>query len=303
MIRVLASDGMDQSAVKVLEDAGYEVVQEFYEPDVLAEKVKEFDALVVRSATKVREPIIDSAVEAGRLKQIIRGGVGMDNIDVEYARSKGIAVNNTPNASSASVAEMAIAHMFAVSRFLYISNVTMRNGEWNKKQYKGVELAGKTLGLIGLGRIGKETAKRAAALGMNVIYTNRSGHKPENEPYKWVSLDDLLAQSDYVSIHMPAAKDSAPLLDAAAFAKMKDGAFLINTGRGVLVDEDALCDALDSGKLAGAGLDVYKEEPTKNERLTSHPKISMTPHVGASTKEAQKRIGEETVKILREHFG
>lgn len=298
MYRVLATDGMAKSAVSKLEELGYDVVQEFYEPDVLAEKVKEFDALVVRSATKVREPIIDSAAEAGRLKIIIRGGVGVDNIDVDYAKSKGIAVANTPNASSASVAELAIAHMFALSRFVGIANVTMREGKWEKKTYKGIELSGKTLGLLGIGRIAKETAKRATALGMNVIYTNRSGHKPENDPYVRVELDELMAKSDFISLHMPASKGQAALIDADAIAKMKDGAFLINTARGALVDEDALCDALDSGKLAGAGIDVYHEEPCKNDRLIHHPKVSLTPHIGGSTKEAQDRIGEEIVQHI-----
>ncbi len=302
MVRVLASDGMDKAAVKVLEDAGYEVVQKFYEVEELKEKVKEFDVLVVRSATKVREPVIDSALDGGRLKLIIRGGVGMDNIDVAYAREHGITVNNTPTASSASVAELAIAHMFALARFLYISNVTMREDKWEKKAYKGTELFGKTLGLIGMGRIAQVTAKRAAALGMRIVYTNTSGPKKEL-PYEWKSLDDLLKESDYVSLHMPAGKSSPALLTAEKIALMKDGAFLINTARGVLVDSGALCDALDSGHLAGAALDVYTEEPCKDERLLHHPKISMTPHIGASTKEAQRRIGEETVKIIRGMFG
>ena len=279
MVRVLASDGMDKSAVKILEDAGYEVVQQFYEPEELKEKVKEFDVLVVRSATKVREGVIDSALEAGRLKLIIRGGVGMDNIDVAYARERGITVSNTPTASSASVAELAIAHMFALARFLYLSNVTMREGKWEKKAYKGTELSGKTLGLIGMGRIARETACRADALGMKVIYTNQSGPK-EDLPYEWKSLDDLLRESDYVSLHMPAKKDSPALLT-----------------------REKLCDALDEGHLAGAAVDVFTEEPCKDERLLHHPKISMTPHIGASTKEAQKRIGEETVKIIRGMFG
>ena len=302
MYRILAPDGMDKAAVKELEEAGYEVVQEFYEVEELKQKVKEADALVVRSATKVREPVIDEAVAAGRLKLIIRGGVGMDNIDVAYARDKGLTVANTPAASSASVAELALAHMFALARYVFISNVTMREGKWEKKAYKGTEIAGKTLGIVGMGRIGAELAKRAEALGMKVLYTNRSGAKAEL-PWTWTDLDTLLAESDYVSLHVPAAKDSPALIDADAIAKMKDGAFLINTGRGVLVDDDALLDALDSGKLAGAGIDVYREEPSKNERLLHHPKVSLTPHIGASTKEAQKRIGEETVRLIRDMFG
>ena len=301
MIRILASDGLDKAAVAALEKSGYEVVQQFYEEEELKQKVKEFDVLVVRSATKVRESVIDSACEAGRLKLIIRGGVGMDNIDVEYARGKGITVSNTPTASSASVAELAIGHMFCLARFLYISNVTMREGKWEKKAYKGTELAGKTLGLIGMGKIARETATRAHALGMKVIYTNRSGPIPELE-YEWKTLDELLQSSDYVSLHLPAKKDTPPLLNAEKIAMMKEGAFLINTARGVLVDSEALCDALDSGHLAGAAIDVFTEEPCHDERLLHHPKISLTPHIGASTKEAQKRIGEEIVKIIRGMF-
>ena len=296
MYRILSTDGMAKSAAQKLKSLGYEVVEEFYEPEVLCEKVKEFDALIVRSANKVRVPVIDAAASAGRLKIIIRGGVGVDNIDVDYAKLKGIAVANTPNASSASVAELAITHMLALARFVAIANVSMRNGGWEKKAYKGVELTGKTLGVIGLGRIGKETAKRAEALGMKVIYTGRS--KKDDVPYEFVGMDELLAKSDFVSLHMPAVKGQPPMVNAEFLSKMKDGAYLINTARGALVDEDALCDALDSGKLAGAGLDVFCEEPCKNERLLHHAKVSMTPHIGGTTKEAQDRIGEEIVDII-----
>ena len=296
MYRILSTDGIAKSAAEKLRKLGYELVEEFYEPDALAEQVKEFDALVVRSATKVRAPIIDAAAKAGKLKLIIRGGVGVDNIDVEYAKTKGIAVANTPNASSASVAELAIAHMLSLARFVAIANVTMRQGLWEKKAYKGVELTGKTLGILGLGRIGKETAKRAEALGMKVIYTGRS--KQEGVSYEYAGLDELLARSDVISLHMPAVKGQPPLVNAAFLNKMKTGAYLINTARGALVDEEALIAALDSGKLAGAGLDVYNEEPSKNEKLLTHPKVSVTPHIGGTTKEAQDRIGEEIVEII-----
>ena len=295
MYRILSTDGISKSAVQKLKSLGYEVVEEFYEPDVLAQKVKEFDALVVRSATKVRAPIIDAAA-GGKLKIIIRGGVGVDNIDVDYAKSKGIAVTNTPNASSASVAELAIAHMLALARFVAIANVTMRQGQWEKKAYKGVELSGKTLGVIGMGRIGRECAKRAQALGMKVVYSDR--HKAEDLPYEHLTMDELLAKSDFITLHIPAAKGQPPLVNAQFLAKMKDGAYLINTARGALIDEEALLAALDSGKLAGAGLDVYLEEPSKNTQLLNHPKVSVTPHIGGTTKEAQDRIGEEIVEII-----
>lgn len=302
MKRILVTDGMEKSAVEKLKNSGFEVVEQFYEPEELKEQLKNFDAVVVRSATKVRQPIIDAALETGRLKLIIRGGVGVDNIDVEYAKMNGITVANTPNASSASVAELAIGHMFSLARHIYIANHTMREGKWNKKQYSGIELAGKTLGLIGFGRIAREVAKRAYALGMKVVYTNTSGAKEGFNDYKYMKLDDLLAVSDFVSIHIPGSKDKQPVIGEAQLAKMKDGVFIVNTARGGVVCEGALLKALDSGKVAAAALDVFAEEPTKNERIYTHEKISLTPHIGASTHEAQERIGEEVVQIILNHF-
>ena len=300
MIRVLASDGIEASAAEKLTSLGYEVVQQFYPAEELGQALSEFDVLVVRSATKVREPIIDEALKAGRLKLVIRGGVGVDNIDVKYAESKGISVRNTPNASSASVAELAIGHMFCLARHIHEANVTVREGKWEKKHYNGIELNGKTLGLIGMGRIAKCVADRASALGMNVIYTDIIGHTPANDPYKFVSLDELLASADFISLHIPKAPE--PVIGKAEIAKMKDGIYLVNTARGNLICEDALVEALDSGKVAGAALDVFAEEPTKNEKIYTHPKISLTPHIGASTGEAQERIGEEVVSIITKMF-
>lgn len=301
MIRILVTDGMEQAAIQELKASGFEVVEQFYEVEDLKQQIKEFDVIVVRSATKVREPIIDAALETGRLKLVIRGGVGVDNIDVEYAKSKGITVANTPNASSASVAELAIGHMFCLARYIHIANHTMRQGKWEKKHYEGIELAGKTLGLIGYGRIAKETAKRAKALGMKVVYTNRSGD--QNDPdFKYVTMDELLAMSDFISLHIPGSKDKKAVIGEAEFAKMKDGVFIVNAARGGVVCEDALLKALDSGKVAAAALDVFAEEPTKNEAIYTHPKISLTPHIGASTIEAQERIGEEIVSIIKNHF-
>ena len=301
MVKILASDGMQADAVKALEALGHEVTQQFYEPEELAEKVKEYNVLVVRSATKVREPIIDAALTTGELKLVIRGGVGIDNIDHKYAESKGIKVNNTPRASSASVAELALAHMFSLARFVGISNVTMKNGEWNKKKYEGTDVGGKTLGLVGMGRIAQELAKRADALGMKVIYTDILG-KIDGLPYEFVSFEQILKDADFISLHIPAPADKKPIFGAAQFAAMKDSAFIINTARGILIDEEALCDALDNGVIAGAGLDVYAEEPTKNQRLIEHAKVSLTPHIGGSTKEAQLRIGAEIVDIITNFF-
>jgi D-3-phosphoglycerate dehydrogenase / 2-oxoglutarate reductase len=301
MVRILVADGMEQAAIQDLRDSGFEVVEQFYEVEELKQQIKEFDVIVVRSATKVREPIVDAALETGRLKLIIRGGVGVDNIDVEYAKSKGITVANTPNASSASVAELAIGHMFCIARYIGIANHTMRQGKWEKKHYEGIELAGKNLGLIGYGRIAKGTAKKAMALGMKVVYTNRSGD--QNDPdFKYVTMDELLANSDFISLHIPGSKDKKPVIGEAEFAKMKDGVFIVNAARGGVVCEDALIKALDSGKVAAAALDVFSEEPTRNEAIYTHPKISLTPHIGASTAEAQERIGEEIVSIIKNHF-
>lgn len=296
-MRILVTDGMDKAGIDQLRANGHEVVEQYYEPDALGEALQGFDCVVVRSKTKVRANHIDEAAK-GSLKLIIRGGVGVDNIDVAYAESKGIAVRNTPCASSASVAELALGHMFALARFIGISNVTMRNGQWNKKQYEGTEIGGKTLGLIGFGRIAQELAKRADALGMKVVYTRRSGEDSQFPQYQYLPLEELLKVSDYVSLHIPMPADKKPVLGAAELAMMKPTAFVINTARGGVVAEDALLDALNEGKIAGAALDVFAEEPTKNEALCNHPKVSVTPHIGGQTAEAQGRIGEEIISII-----
>ena len=278
-MRILASDGMDKSAIAALKEMGHEVVEQFYEPEELAEQVKQYDILVVRSATKVRKPIIDAAKETGKLKLIIRGGVGVDNIDVAYAEENGIHVRNTPRASSNTVAELALAHMLSVARFISIAGHTMREDKWEKKAYKGIELAGRTLGVIGYGRIGQALGAKAQALGMKVLaYDIFKAEGLENENMKYVEMDELLANSDFISVHT---------------------AIVINTSRGNNVDEDALLAALESGKLRGAGLDVFAEEPAKNHALYSHPHVSCTPHIGAQTAEAQKRVGAEIVDIIK----
>ena len=249
MARILITDGMDKSAIAKLRELGHEVVEQFYESDDLGAAMCEFDAMVVRSKTKVRAPHIDAA-KGSKMKLIIRGGVGVDNIDVKYAEENGMAVRNTPCASSASVAELALTHMLALTRFVASANVTMRQDKWDKVKYaKGMEIGGKTLGIIGFGRIGQELGKMAKALGMKVIVTGRTV-KPELEEkfgVKYVTMDELLAQSDYVSLHTPALGDK-PLVDAEFLAKMKHGAILINTSRGKNVDEAALLDALSSSK-------------------------------------------------------
>lgn len=302
-MRILVTDGMDKDALQTLKDNGHEVVEQFYAPEELGAALKEFDAVVVRSATKVRANHIDEA-KGGKLKLIIRGGVGVDNIDVKYAEAAGITVKNTPRASSQSVAELAMAHMFACARFISIAGHTMREDQWEKKAYgKGIELQGKTLGIVGFGRIGQHLGVMAKAIGMNVIAEDIF-HIPgieEKLGIPYVELDELLAKSDFISVHAPAV-DGGALINAETIAKMKDGVTIINTSRGTNVDEAALLAGLESGKVRSAGLDVYANEPATNKALYSHPMVSCTPHIGAATKEAQKRIGTEIVEII-ENFG
>jgi D-3-phosphoglycerate dehydrogenase len=303
MISILATDGMDKSAIAALKAKGCQVDCDFYEPDALCEAVKKYDALVVRSATKVRHPQIDAAAEAGKLKMIIRGGVGVDNIDVDYAESKGIAVRNTPRASSDAVAELALAHMLSVARFISVAGYTMRENKWEKKAYKGIELTGRTVGIVGYGRIGQALGRRCQALGMKVLaYDIYKVEGLECDTMKYVEMDELLSSADIISLHVPSLPGQ-PLVNRESIAKMKDGVIIINTSRGTNVDEAALLEALNSGKVYGAGLDVFNEEPAKNQELYSHPHVSCTPHIGASTVEAQKRIGNEIVDLLTKQFG
>ena len=300
-MRILVTDGMDKTAMAQLRELGHEVVEQFYEPDQLGKALRDFDVAVVRSKTKVRANHIDEA-KGSQLKLIIRGGVGVDNIDVDYAKANGIDVKNTPKASSQSVAELAMGHMFSRARYISIAGHTMREDKWEKKAYgKGIELCGKTLGIIGFGRIGQSLGVMARALGMNVIAYSRT-RRPEVEQatgVAYVELDELLAKSDFISLHAPAA-DGGPIITAETIARMKDGVVIVNTSRGVNIDEDVLLAALESGKVRAAGLDVYAEEPTHNRALYSHPMVSCTPHIGAATVEAQKRIGLEIVDIIRE---
>ncbi|MBR9974639.1 MAG: D-2-hydroxyacid dehydrogenase [Bacteroidetes bacterium] len=291
-MKILITDGISKDGAALLQNAGHEVVQQALAPEELLAQIGEYDALIVRSATKVRADVIDAGT---KLKVIGRGGVGLDNIDVAHAKAKGIAVVNTPGASSISVAELAIAHMFAICRFVHISNVQMRAGAWPKKDYsKGVELTGKTLGLIGFGNIGRETAKRGIGIGMTVI-AHDPFVKETDMDVRLVSKDELLTQADVISLHIPFIKEEGPTIGAAEFAKMKDGVLLVNCARGGVVVEADLVDALNSGKVRAAGVDVYVNEPVTEaqQTLLNHPNVSVTPHIGASTVEGQARVGVE----------
>ena len=309
--KILANDGIDAVGKKLLEKAGFTVITDKVAQENLAKEIndKGYVALTVRSATKVRKDVIDACPG---LKVIGRGGVGMDNIDVEYAREKGINVINTPAASSNSVAELVFAHAFSAVRFLYDSNKQMPNGEdrfeeLKKKYAKGVELKGKTFGIIGFGRIGQTVAKMALGLGMKVLAFDPfvsettleleiDGLKPIPVPIKTVGMDKVLQNSDFITFHVPGGK----LITRHELASMKTGVILINTARGGVINEDDLLEALNSGKVACAGLDVFENEPRPSVGVLKNPKISMTPHIGAATNEAQERIGVELAEKLIE---
>ena len=295
-MKVLANDGLEISAINEIKKNGIYIETRHLDKEELIENINNYDVLVVRSNTKVTSDVLEAGAK-GNLKLVIRAGVGIDNIDLDYAKKVGIKVSNTPDASSDSVAELALGHMFSVARYIAVANYTMRNGQWNKKQYKGSEIAGKILGIIGMGRIGKALAGKAEALGMKIIYADVLG-KQDNLSYEFMDLDNLLKVSDYVSLHVPYDKDKGALISSREISMMKDGAVIINCSRGKVVDEEALLEGLNSGKLAGAGIDVFEQEPSKNTELINHERVSVTPHIGASTKEAQERIGKEVAAIV-----
>jgi len=317
MAKILANDGISLSGVKALESNGYEVSTTNVAQEQLISHINEnqIDVLLVRSATTVRKELIDAC---SSLKIIGRGGVGMDNIDVDYAREKGLHVINTPAASSLSVAELVFAHLYGGVRYLFDSNRNMPlEGDTKfkvlKKNYAcGSELRGKTIGIIGFGRIGQETAKIALGVGMNVI-----AHDPFIEKaalkialgndvtvdyiINMASFETVIKDSDFISLHVPA--QDKPMIGKKEFAKMKKGAGLINASRGGVIDEESLLDALDNGQLSFAGLDTFVNEPKPAMKVLMHPKVSLTPHIGAATKEAQDRIGTELAQHIHAILG
>lgn len=294
-MKVLANDGLAKNAVEVLEKDGIYVDTNHYDKEELSNKIKDFDVLIVRSATKVNKEFIDIAKDY-KLKLVIRAGVGLDNIDVEYAERNGIMVKNTPNSSSNSVAELVLGHMICLARYITISNITLRDGQWNKKAYTGVELSGKTFGIVGFGRIGRALAKKAKAIGMEIVFYDK--YYKKDKDFKYLPFEELIRQADFISLHVPSL--DKPIIGKEELENMKDGVFLINAARGGVIDEEALCDALNTDKVAGAGIDVFVKEPQPNPCLCNHPKVSVTPHIGAATHEAQIRIGEEIIEIIRE---
>lgn len=297
-MKVLVNDAIAEAGVQKLKDAGFEVVVDHLEPEDLKAQIKDYDGLIVRSATKATREIIEAA---DNLKVIGRAGVGLDNVDREAAKERGIEVRNTPAATSISVAELALGMMLAAARHISQGTVSLKQGRWDKKKFKGIELYGKTLGIIGMGRIGSELAKRAKAMGMTVVFNDAVVDKSEFAEFK--SLDEVLANADFLSLHLPHNDSTHYLIGSDALAKMKDGAILVNASRGGVVDENALYEALKSGKLRAAAIDVYETEPTTEHKLFELENVVLTPHVGAQAKEGQLRAGiqvaEEVIKVLK----
>lgn len=314
MIKILANDGIHPDGKLLLEEAGYEVDTNKVPQEELAQVLPGYDIIIVRSATKVRKDLIDACP---RLKIIARGGVGLDNIDYEYARSKGVAVFNTPNASSRAVAELVFTHAFNLARMVNQANRYMPAGDFDKQKKvysEGIQLRGRTLGIIGFGRIGQESARIGIGLGMKILACDLVVEEAEIDinVYKSKDInlsvrvetspwDEVLRQSDFLTLHVPGGKQA--LIGANELAKMKDGVFIINTARGGTIDEDALLAGLESGKIGGAGLDVFLGEPNPRPEILNHPRISLSPHIGGSTQEAQSAIGMELAEQIIAHLG
>ncbi len=287
-MKVLICDATDPKALKLIEEAGIEVVnQPDITPEELLEVISEYPCMVVRSRTKVTKEVLDAGTS---LKSVVRAGVGLDNIDVAYAQDKGIKVLNTPSASTQSVAELTVAYLMALARNIPLMTASMKAGKWEKKSFLGSEVSGKTLGLIGSGRIGSAVADRAIALGMTVVAFDP--YVTELPNITLMELDELLSKADYISLHVPHTDETHNILDEAAFAKVKPGVRIINCSRGGTIDEDALYQAIQDGKIAGAALDVFADEPLADSKLFSLDQVIGSPHIGAGTKEAKARVGE-----------
>jgi len=319
MIKILANDGIDANGKKILEEAGFTVITDKIAQENLITELNNFDAILVRSATKVRKELIDACPN---LKLVGRGGVGMDNIDIEYAKNKGIKIVNTPASSSVSVAELVFAHIFSAARLIQITNRVMPNegntkfNDLKKVASNGIELQGKTMGIFGFGRIGQEVAKMAIGLGMQVLAFDPYVEKVDlslNLPalglnsrikvtINTVSDESVLTHADFITFHLPFNEGDKAIVDAEKMAKMKRGVGLVNCSRGGVISEVDLLAALNSGQVGFAGLDVFEKEPPVNTDILKHDNVSLSPHIGGSTKEAQNRIGIELAEKVIEFF-
>ncbi len=300
-MKILVCDKMAPQALEELKKIeGFDVVYKTgMSEEELIKEISDADAAVVRSATKLRRHILE---KADKLKIIVRAGIGLDNIDLQAAKEKGIEVRNTPAATSISVAELTLGLMLAAVRKIPQAVASMKAHKWEKKLFEGTELHGKTLGIIGFGRIGREVARRAVAFGMKVIYYDVVEVETDI-PAERVSFDELLSKADIITLHVPLTDQTRGLINAEAISKMKDGVIVVNVARGGVVVEKDILEALNSGKVAAYAVDVYEKEPTDNFALIDHPAVIPTPHIGASAKEGQLRAGMEVVRILKEFFG
>jgi len=307
-VKVLVCDSIEDKGIEKLRRARFKVnVKPSISCEELAEAISEYDVVVVRSRTKVTRNVIE---QGKRLKVIARAGSGLDNIDLKAAEERGITVLNTPEVVADSVAELTIGLMLVVSRSIALADSSMKAGQWLKKDLEGSLLKGKTLGLIGLGNIGAKVAAIAKALGMKILISKRTAPSPETLRLleaEFVPLKQLLRQSDAVSIHVPLTGQTAEMIGAEELNLMKDGAVLVNTARGGIINEDALLASLKSCKLSGAALDVYEVEPPRNLELLRMPNVVCTPHIGAQTREAQKTasilLAEKIIRFFKEHSG
>ena len=300
--RVLVTDGLQDSGISILSKEAQVDDRKGISADELLKEIGNYDAVIVRGRTKVTRQVI----EAGKkLKVIGRAGVGVDNIDTAFAKEKGVTVVNAPTATTTAVAELAIGMVFALAREIPRADASMKRGEWSKKEFEGVELYGKTLGIIGFGRIGSTVGQIAAAVGMriNACCLFRIPETIRIIGGELLMMDDIIEKSDFITIHTPLSDETRGMINAEAFARMKDGVYLICTARGGIVDEKALLDALNSGKVAGAALDVFETEPPVFKELINHPKVIATPHMAGQTNEAQRRasmdIAKEVTAALR----
>jgi D-3-phosphoglycerate dehydrogenase len=298
--RCLVADPLSEEGLKILREAPFEtVVQTDLSPSAFAEVVREFDGVIIRSKTRITAEVL---ARRGRLRAVVRAGVGVDNVDCEAAKRHGVVVLNTPGGSTNAVAELALAMLLALSRDLGAVDRSMKEGRWEKKGLEGTEVAGKTLGIAGLGRIGLALARKAQGIGMRTIgfdpitpeeVARRNGVE-KMEP------DAVFAASDYLSLHLPLQPDTRHLINAETIARMKKGVRILNCARGGVVDEAALLAALERGHVAGAGLDVFEEEPPVDLSLVRHPRVIATPHIGAATKEAQASVAREAAEVMRD---
>jgi len=302
--KVLICDAVDDSAIQAIKNGGHQVtVKTGMDQDGLMETGPGFDVMVVRSATKVRVPVLEHCKDT--LKLVVRGGVGLDNIDVEEAEARGIAVRNTPSASSVAVAELALGHMLACCRYIPVADRTMKQGQWNKKDYsKGLELWHGTLGLIGFGRIAREVAKRAKAFEMDVVFYDPFIEEETLDGAQKVTLDELCKKANFISLHIPHNDETHYLLDKPQFDIMQKDVVIVNCARGGTINEEALLEAIESGKVFAVGTDVFETEPSTSENcnLISNDRVIATPHIGAGSKGASARVGGEVANIIIDFF-